>query len=72
MIIDGHLQELIRYIYGDLQTRWNDRQYILERAILITKNKEVDEINNRVLSIFPGEERTYNSADSVVDPEIAN
>ncbi|CAG8766244.1 28540_t:CDS:2, partial [Gigaspora margarita] len=43
-----------------------------ERAILTTKNQRVDEINNFILSDFPGEERTYCSADSVVNPECVN
>ncbi|CAG8712917.1 3266_t:CDS:2, partial [Dentiscutata heterogama] len=45
--------ELINYIYSDLQTRWNDCQYLLERAILTTKNQGVAEINNLILSDFP-------------------
>ena len=45
MMIEGQLKELINYMYSDLQTRWNDCQYLLERAILTTINKKVDEIN---------------------------
>lgn len=44
-MIEGQLKELINYMYSDLQTRWNDCQYLLERAILTTINKKVDEIN---------------------------
>ena len=72
MMIEGQLKELINYMYSDLQTRWNDCQYLLERAILTTKNKKVDEINEWILHDFPGEEKTYCSADSVVDAESVN
>ncbi|CAG8666322.1 15668_t:CDS:2, partial [Dentiscutata heterogama] len=68
-ILEGRLQELINY---GLQTRWNDRQYLLEHAILTTKNQGVAEINNLILSDFSDEEKTYCSTDSVGDAESIN
>ncbi|CAG8817931.1 10873_t:CDS:1, partial [Gigaspora rosea] len=72
IVLCGDLQELITHTYGDLTTRYNDHQYILERAIFTTKNWSVDEINDKILSNFPGEAKTYCSADSIVDPESLN
>ncbi|CAG8798786.1 12173_t:CDS:2 [Gigaspora margarita] len=37
-MLHGNLQALITHIYGDLGTRQNNHQYILECAILTTKN----------------------------------
>ncbi|CAG8586819.1 2367_t:CDS:2, partial [Dentiscutata heterogama] len=71
-ILEGRLQELINYIYSNLQTRWNNHQYLLEHAILTTKNQGVAKINNLILSDFSGEEKTYCSADSVGDAESIN
>ena len=44
-------------------------KYFLERAILCPQNNEVDEINDKVLKQFLGEERLNSSADSVTGEE---
>jgi hypothetical protein len=40
-------------------------QYFLERTILSARNDDVDDLNQKLLEKIPGEERVYNSADSV-------
>ncbi|XP_021839921.1 uncharacterized protein [Spinacia oleracea] len=56
---------LVEEIYPDLLHRYKDINYLSERAILAPKNECVDEINNYILSMIPGEERVYTSADRV-------
>ncbi|CAG8773506.1 735_t:CDS:1 [Gigaspora margarita] len=72
MMLHGNLEVLITHIYDDLRTRQNNYQYILEYAILTTKNRGVDEINNLILSNFSDEAKTYCLADSIVNPEGFN
>src|ERR1700742_5154259 len=46
--------------------------YFAERAILTSRNSEVAELNNTLLNQFPGSDKTYNSADSVVSEVAAD
>ncbi|KAK9059208.1 hypothetical protein SSX86_021827 [Deinandra increscens subsp. villosa] len=41
--------------------------YIISRAILSTKNENVDEINDQMIDMFQGEEKIYYSFDEVED-----
>ncbi|KNA12716.1 hypothetical protein SOVF_123400, partial [Spinacia oleracea] len=56
---------LVEEIYPDLLHNYRDIKYLAERAILAPKNEYVDEINNYVLSMIPGVEGVYKSADRV-------
>ncbi|XP_021836944.1 ATP-dependent DNA helicase PIF1-like [Spinacia oleracea] len=56
---------LVEEIYPDLLHRYTDINYLAERAILAHKKECVDEINNYILSMIPGEEGVYKSADRV-------
>ncbi|CAG8813417.1 32663_t:CDS:2, partial [Gigaspora margarita] len=58
MMLHGNLEALITHIY--------------KHAILTTKNQGVDEINDLILSNFPGEAKTYCLADSIVDSKGLN
>ena len=44
--------------------------HLIGRAVLTPCNAQVDDLNNKALEKFPGELRTYNSADDV--PELAD
>lgn len=46
-----------------------DPKKIISRAILTPFIKDTLEMNDRILDLFPGEEMTYLSSDSVKDPE---
>ena len=47
--------------------------YLLtHRAILIPLNDNVDKINEAIMAKFPGEGKTYLSADSVADEDMSN
>jgi len=66
MICGPEVSSLISVIYPTLQGGLEiSDKFFLERAILCPRNTEVDEINQEVLKLFPGEERLYSSADSV-------
>jgi ATP-dependent DNA helicase PIF1 len=59
--IDG----LVRFVFPDFENKYNDADYLKERAILSTTNDIVDEINDYVLSLVPNIEREYFSADTI-------
>ena len=67
---DFSLPGLIRYIYPNIQTGHFQDHFFLERTILSGRNDDVDEINQRVLDIFPGQETVYWSTDKIIEEEL--
>ena len=59
------IEALVACTYPNLQTKYNDPDYIRTRAILATTNDIVDEINNYIISLLPTAEKEYYSADSI-------
>ena len=49
-----------------------DKSFISQRAILTPLNDNVDKINEVIMEKFPGEGKTYLSADSVADEDMAS
>ncbi|KAI3885551.1 hypothetical protein MKX03_009249, partial [Papaver bracteatum] len=56
---------IIENTYPDLIHKYEDVEYLKERCILTSKNYTVEEINDRIISMLPGEEYTFLSSDSV-------
>ena len=67
MLKHSNIEELVDKVYPDLINNFNDPEYIINRAILTTKNSEVDKINDRIIDKFPRTSMRYLSADSVVE-----
>jgi ATP-dependent DNA helicase PIF1 len=62
---DNKMKVLVESTYPHLQIKFNDPEYIKDRAILATTNDIVDEINEYIMSFIPGSEKEYFSADSI-------
>ncbi|GKG17049.1 ATP-dependent DNA helicase PIF1-like protein, partial [Tanacetum coccineum] len=62
---DDHVGSIIHETYPDLLQNLYDPDYFQERAILAPNHELVDMINDRMLSLIPGDEKTYNSFDTV-------
>ncbi|PIA55021.1 hypothetical protein AQUCO_00800035v1 [Aquilegia coerulea] len=62
---ENSLTSLINNVFSDLQQLAHDRDYIVQRALISQTNHFVDEVNDRVVQPFPGEEITYYSYDSI-------
>jgi hypothetical protein len=64
----GHPSEcnLINALYPELGHGHKNDQYFLDHTILSCKNDGVHDLNTQMLEIFPGGERLYISAKSVV------
>ena len=62
---NNKIQALVDCTYPDFQRRFQDADYIKERAILATTNEIVDEINDYMVKLLPNQEREYLSADII-------
>ncbi|XP_035835716.1 uncharacterized protein LOC110897618 [Helianthus annuus] len=66
------IASLIDFVYPSILQNIKNHNYFSERAILAPNNDVVHEINDRLLSMFPGEEREYLSSDSLYPTEDVN
>nr|GEW37624.1 hypothetical protein [Tanacetum cinerariifolium] len=60
-------EELINAIFPSLQVNENSSDFIISRAILSTKNEHVDELNDKLIDRFRGDEKIYYSFDAAQD-----
>ncbi|XP_035845146.1 ATP-dependent DNA helicase pif1-like [Helianthus annuus] len=66
---DDPIPSLINFVYPSILHQYKNHGFFSERAILAPKNEVVHEINDRLLSLFPGEEKEYLSSDSICQTE---
>ena len=68
-----NVDSLITEIFGNINDNYKDTanyiDYIKDRAILSTKNEDVDDINKQIINMFPGDAQEFLSADSVDDKD---
>ncbi|KAH0692388.1 hypothetical protein KY285_019485 [Solanum tuberosum] len=65
---DGIPEEsIIKEIFPNLQENVATAKYVTERAILASRNDHVDKLNDKLISLFPGESKIFNSFDSSED-----
>ncbi|KAF1864033.1 hypothetical protein Lal_00031190 [Lupinus albus] len=62
---DNSIEAIVSSTYPDLHLHYNDEQFLQCRAILASTIDIVDQINEYVLSIIPGEGNEYISSNSV-------
>nr|KAJ0204427.1 hypothetical protein LSAT_V11C500276410 [Lactuca sativa] len=63
---------LINFVYPSILENFNIAGYFQERAILAPKNEVVQEINDRLLKLIPGEQKEYLSSDSLCQSEFVH
>jgi len=59
--------DLINAVYPNILTNYRDLTWLTERAILATKNENVEGINTKILSMLPDEPFVYESVDTNVE-----
>lgn len=68
---ENTVESLISSVYPGIYklqpTHKDNDKYFSDRTILSARNRDVDELNLKMLHEFPGVIREYNSADTVVD-----
>ncbi len=69
-LADSSLSGLIRYIYPNIAAGNFQDRFFLERTILSGHNDDVDEVNQQVLEMFPGQETVYWSTDKMIEDEF--
>ncbi|XP_066351521.1 uncharacterized protein [Miscanthus floridulus] len=69
---DDCVNKLIQHVFPSLGDNARSTSYMSTRAILSTKNEHVDQLNEKMIDRFPGEEKVYHSFDSVNDDSINN
>lgn len=57
------IDAIVQSTYPNLLSEYNNEQFLQSRAVLTYTNEVVDEINDHVLKLIPGEGREYYSAD---------
>ncbi|KAJ0513582.1 putative DNA helicase [Helianthus annuus] len=71
LIMDSNdpVSDLIDFVYPSIIQNFNVATFFQERAILAPTNEVVDEINDRLLSLIPGDGKEYLSSDSICESE---
>ena len=62
---DDHVGKIIKEIYPDLKQNLYNDTFFQEKSILAPTHELLDMINNRMLELLDGEEKTYDSSDSI-------
>ena len=64
------MDELIDKVFPDIENGYPDKYLAARRAILTPWNESVDKINENIMMKFPGQGKTYLSADSVAENDL--
>ena len=67
----GSTEDLCTKVYPNLEANYTDTEWLCQRAVLAPTNEEVNKLNSELLKQIHGEEKCYNSVDTVTDPEQA-
>ena len=67
LVITSTVDQVIETTFGEMSTRYNETQWITERAILAPLNADVDTLNEAVFNKYPGEAVHHLSADVLID-----
>ena len=71
MCMPPNFDTAVDWAYPALQQNYSNRQWITERVILAPKNSIVDELNDKISRIFPGQETVLLSADKATNDDDA-
>ena len=68
--LDGvNVESIVKSVYNNLEANYHDRQYIVDRVVLASRNDDVTRINSIATNIFPGSQHDYYSIDTVDDDD---
>ena len=69
MLNSDSLDDLCKFVFQDLQHNFTNPTWLCSRAIICPTNSAVNEVNDVMISKFPGESREYKSRDKVLENE---
>jgi len=61
----GSVEALVTEVFPNIRIRYDDKEWLCERAILTPLNVTADDLNRKILRLCPGEEVQLLSSDSV-------
>ncbi|XP_057720896.1 uncharacterized protein LOC130935256 [Arachis stenosperma] len=64
-VLENPVEDIVNTIYPNLVKNFRDPNFFQDRAILAPTVDNVEEINNYIVDLLPGEEKNYLSADSI-------
>ncbi|XP_057760522.1 uncharacterized protein LOC130980894 [Arachis stenosperma] len=64
-VLENPVEDIVNTIYPNLVQNFCDPSFFQDRAILAPTVENVEEINNYIVDLLPGEEKNYLSADSI-------
>ncbi|XP_072058210.1 uncharacterized protein [Arachis hypogaea] len=64
-ILENPMEDIANTIYPNLVKNFRDPRFFQDRAILATTIENVEEINNYIVDLLPGEEKNYLSTDLI-------
>ncbi|KAL0007370.1 hypothetical protein SO802_008872 [Lithocarpus litseifolius] len=64
---DHSIAQLIEQVFPNLQNHAYNARYMVDRALLTLINEDVDKLNEKIITQFPGEEQKLYSFDEVED-----
>ena len=62
--------ELIDKVFPNVEDGYSDKYWVARRAVLTPRNENVDKINEMIMTKFPGQGKTYLSADGVAEEDL--
>ncbi|KAL1364583.1 hypothetical protein AAHE18_03G226700 [Arachis hypogaea] len=69
-ILENPVKDIINTIYPNLVQNFRDPSFFQDRTILAPTVDNVEEINNYIVDLLPGQEKNYLSADSICGSDV--
>ena len=64
------IDKLIDKVFPDIEDGYPEKYWVARRAILTPRNESMDKINEIIMTKFPGQGKTYLSADTVAEEDL--
>ncbi|RYQ82675.1 ATP-dependent DNA helicase PIF1-like [Arachis ipaensis] len=69
-VLENPVEDIVNTIYPNFVQNFRDPHFFQDRAILAPTVDNVEEINNYIVDLLPGEEKNYLSADSICGSDV--
>ncbi|XP_057760443.1 uncharacterized protein LOC130980819 [Arachis stenosperma] len=69
-VLENPVEDILNTIYLNLVQNFRDPSFFQDRAILAPTVDNVEEINNYIVDLLPGEEKNYLSDDSICGSDV--
>ncbi|XP_025680359.1 uncharacterized protein [Arachis hypogaea] len=70
LVLENPVEDIVNTIYSNLVQNFCDLSFFQDRAILAPTVDNVEEINNYIVDLLPGEKKNYLSTDSICGSDV--